>query len=110
VRIFEKLAEYRYEQLVFCHDKFTGLRAVIAIHDTTLGPAPSGCRMWPYARVEETVVDGYAWQEGRSTRLPRTALTLGAGNRSCSVIRTRTKPKRSSDPSGRMSKPWAVAI
>ncbi len=45
VRIFEKLTEYRYEQLVFCHDKFTGLRAVVAIHDTTLGPASTaaGC-------------------------------------------------------------------
>ena len=64
MRSFEKLAEYRYEQLVFCHDKFTGLRTVIAIHDTTLGPALGGCRMWPYAREEETEVDGYAWQEG----------------------------------------------
>ena len=40
MHIFEKMAEYRYEQLVFCHDKSTGLRAVIAIHDTTLGPSP----------------------------------------------------------------------
>ena len=45
MHIFEKMAEYRYEQLVFCHDKSTGLRAVIAIHDTTLGPSLGGCRM-----------------------------------------------------------------
>ncbi len=46
MRIFEKLAEYRYEQVVFCHDKSTGLRAIIAIHNTTLGPALGGCRMY----------------------------------------------------------------
>src|SRR5215210_4157340 len=42
MQVFEKLAEYRYEQLVFCHDKATGLQAIIAIHDTTLGPALGG--------------------------------------------------------------------
>ena len=47
MQLFEKLAEYRYEQLVFCHDEATGLRAVVAIHDTTLGPALGGCRMYP---------------------------------------------------------------
>ncbi len=45
MQVFEKLAEYRYEQLALCHDKSTGLRAVIAIHDTTLGPALGGCRI-----------------------------------------------------------------
>ncbi len=45
MHIFEKLTEFRYEQLVFCHDRSTGLRAIIAIYDTTLGPALGGCRM-----------------------------------------------------------------
>ena len=49
MRIFETLAEHRYEQVVFCHDKYTGLRAIIVIHNTTLGPALGGCRMYPYA-------------------------------------------------------------
>jgi len=47
MHIFEKMAEYRYEQLVFCHDKSTGLRAVIAIHDTNLGPSLGGCACSP---------------------------------------------------------------
>src|SRR4028118_2117739 len=47
MQVFEKLAEFRYEQLVFCHDKATGLRAISAVHDTTLGPAPGGGRMRP---------------------------------------------------------------
>lgn len=37
--IFEKMAQADYEQLVFCHDETTGLKAIICIHDTTLGPA-----------------------------------------------------------------------
>ena len=37
-----------HEQLVFCNDKETGLKAIIAIHDTTLGPALGGTRMWNY--------------------------------------------------------------
>ena len=50
MQVFEKLAEFRYEQLVFCHDKSTGLRAVITIRDTTLGPALGSCRCIPMRR------------------------------------------------------------
>ena len=57
MQVFEKLAEYRYEQLVFCHDKATGLRAIIAMHDTTLGHDLGGCRMYPYPSQEDAVVD-----------------------------------------------------
>ena len=38
-----------HEQVVFAHDPASGLRAIIAIHDTTLGPALGGCRIWSYA-------------------------------------------------------------
>ena len=41
----------------FCHDKSSGLKAIIAIHDTTLGPALGGCRMWPYESEEEAIND-----------------------------------------------------
>jgi glutamate dehydrogenase/leucine dehydrogenase len=64
MHIFEKLAEYRYEQVVFCHDQATGLRAIIAIHDTTLGPALGGCRMWPYRTEEEAVTDALRLARG----------------------------------------------
>lgn len=37
----------RHEQVVFCHDQASGLKAIIAIHDTRLGPALGGCRMFP---------------------------------------------------------------
>jgi leucine dehydrogenase len=79
LRIFEKLSEYRYEQLVFCHDKNTGLRAIIAIHDTTLGPALGGCRMWPYETEEEAVVDALRLARGMTYKAAGSGLNLGGG-------------------------------
>ena len=55
--IFEYMGRYAYEQLVFCHDKASGLRAIICIHDTTLGPALGGTRMWNYASEKEAIED-----------------------------------------------------
>jgi leucine dehydrogenase len=79
VQVFEKLAEYRYEQLVFCHDKATGLRAIIAIHDTTLGPALGGCRMYPYATEEEAMVDVLRLARGMTYKAAASGLNLGGG-------------------------------
>ncbi len=44
--LFGTLSEYGHEQVVFCHDEATGLKAIIAIHNTVLGPALGGTRMW----------------------------------------------------------------
>src|SRR5690606_35126783 len=46
--IFETLDTFGHEQVVFCHNKDAGLKAIIAIHNTVLGPALGGTRMWPY--------------------------------------------------------------
>ncbi len=77
--VFEKLVEYRYEQLVFCHDKATGLRAIVAIHDTTLGPALGGCRMYPYATEEEAIVDVLRLARGMTYKAAASGLNLGGG-------------------------------
>ncbi len=79
VQVFEKLAEYRYEQLVFCHDKATGLRAIIAIHDTTLGPALGGCRMYPYMSEEDAIVDVLRLARGMTYKAAASGLNLGGG-------------------------------
>ncbi|HET7272445.1 MAG TPA: Glu/Leu/Phe/Val dehydrogenase [Rubrobacter sp.] len=79
MQVFEKLAEYRYEQLVFCHDKATGLRAIIAIHDTTLGPALGGCRMYPYDSEEEAIVDVLRLARGMTYKAAASGLNLGGG-------------------------------
>jgi leucine dehydrogenase len=79
MQLFEKLAEYRYEQLVFCHDKATGLRAVVAIHDTTLGPALGGCRMYPYVTEEDALVDVLRLARGMTYKAAASGLNLGGG-------------------------------
>src|ERR687884_65866 len=79
MQVFEKLAEYRSEQLVFCHDKATGLRAIIAIHDTTLGPALGVCRMYPYATEEEAMVDVLRLARGMTYKAAASGLNLGGG-------------------------------
>jgi leucine dehydrogenase len=79
MQIFEKLTEFRYEQLVFCHDQATGLRAIIAIHDTTLGPALGGCRMWPYKTEDEAVTDALRLARGMTYKAAASGLNLGGG-------------------------------
>ncbi len=79
MQIFEKLGEYRYEQLVFCHDRGTGLKAIIAIHDTTLGPALGGCRMYPYNTEEEAIVDVLRLARGMTYKAAASGLNLGGG-------------------------------
>lgn len=79
MQIFEKLEEYRYEQVVFCHDKATGLRAIIVIHNTTLGPALGGCRMYPYASEEAAVVDCLRLARGMTYKAAVSGLNLGGG-------------------------------
>ena len=55
--VFSKLTQMGHEQVLFCSDEVTGLKAIIAIHDTTLGPALGGCRMWDYDSEEEALED-----------------------------------------------------
>ena len=77
--IFEKLAEFDCEGLVFCRDGATGLRAIVAIHDTTLGPALGGCRMWRYGSEEEAVVDVLRLARGMTYKAAVSGLDLGGG-------------------------------
>ncbi|KUO96323.1 Leu/Phe/Val dehydrogenase [Ferroacidibacillus organovorans] len=77
--IFEQLAQYDYEQLVFCHDEKAGLKAIIAIHDTTLGPALGGCRMWSYASEEEAITDALRLARGMTYKAAAAGLDLGGG-------------------------------
>jgi leucine dehydrogenase len=55
--VFDLMDKHGHEALVFCNDQPTGLRAIIAIHDTTLGPALGGTRMWNYADETEALKD-----------------------------------------------------
>ncbi|TCP56046.1 leucine dehydrogenase/phenylalanine dehydrogenase [Tumebacillus sp. BK434] len=57
MRIFEEMAKYGHEQVHFLQHRGTGLKGIVAIHDTTLGPALGGCRMRPYETEEEALFD-----------------------------------------------------
>ncbi|MCE2463466.1 MAG: Glu/Leu/Phe/Val dehydrogenase [Dehalococcoidia bacterium] len=55
--IFKYMEEHGHEQIVMCSEPSVGLRAFIAIHDTTLGPAVGGVRIWPYETEEDAILD-----------------------------------------------------
>ena len=78
--VFENIGKCgNHEQVIFCHDKHIGLKAIIAIHNTTLGPALGGTRMWNYATEEEALVDVLRLSEGmtfKAAAVSYTHLTL----------------------------------
>ncbi|MEK3890796.1 branched-chain amino acid dehydrogenase [Bacillus sp. FSL K6-3431] len=79
MKIFEYMTNYDYEQLVFCQDEQSGLKAIIAIHDTTLGPALGGTRMWPYNSEEEAIEDALRLAKGMTYKNAASGLNLGGG-------------------------------
>ena len=68
-----------HEQVVFGFDAATGLRALIAVHSTVLGPAAGGCRMWPYACTEDALTDALRLSRGMSYKNAMAELPLGGG-------------------------------
>ncbi|MGC5324449.1 branched-chain amino acid dehydrogenase [Brevibacillus sp. SYSU BS000544] len=79
MKIFDYLQRYDYEQLVFCQDETSGLKAIIAIHDTTLGPALGGTRMWTYNSEEDAIVDALRLARGMTYKAAAAGLNLGGG-------------------------------
>jgi len=64
MEIFDMREFDGHELVVFGHDAATGLRAIIAIHSTALGPAAGGCRMWPYQTTTDAVADVLRLSQG----------------------------------------------
>ena len=79
MQIFDQMAHYGYEQLVMFTDPDVGLKAVIAIHDTTLGPACGGARIWPYATEEEAITDALRLSRAMTYKAAVADLPLGGG-------------------------------
>jgi leucine dehydrogenase len=77
--IFETIAKTGHEEVVFCHNKDVGLKAIIAIHNTVLGPALGGLRMWPYKTEEEAVNDVLRLSRGMTYKNAVAGLNLGGG-------------------------------
>ncbi|MEX3008738.1 Glu/Leu/Phe/Val dehydrogenase dimerization domain-containing protein [Hoeflea sp. TYP-13] len=68
-----------HEKIVFGHDAATGLYTVIAIHDTRLGPALGGCRMWPYGSTDEALTDALRLSRGMTYKNALAGLDFGGG-------------------------------
>src|SRR5690625_3290971 len=77
MNIFESLEESDYEQVIYCSDKKSGLKAIIVIHDTTLGPALGGTRMWPYQTEEEALEDVLRLTKDMINKNAEAGLNLG---------------------------------
>ncbi|WP_339275711.1 Glu/Leu/Phe/Val dehydrogenase [Paenibacillus sp. FSL W8-0426] len=76
---FEAMERHDYEELVLCQDKSSGLKAIIAIHDTTLGPALGGTRMWTYASEDAAIEDALRLARGMTYKHAVSGLNLGGG-------------------------------
>jgi leucine dehydrogenase len=79
MEIFDLREFDAHELVVFGHDAASGLRAIIAIHSTALGPAAGGCRMWPYASTAEAVADVLRLSRGMSYKNALAGLKFGGG-------------------------------
>jgi leucine dehydrogenase len=77
--IFDHLQKHDHEQVVFCSDKPSGLKAIIAIHNTNLGPALGGTRMWPYTTNEDALTDVLRLSRGMTYKAAVAGLNLGGG-------------------------------
>jgi len=75
----EKIPQSGYEDVVKCTDPDSGLKAVIAIHDTTLGPALGGLRMWPYASWDDAIFDVLRLSRGMTYKSAVADTGLGGG-------------------------------
>lgn len=77
--VFSREAFKGHEQVVFCYDAETGLKAIIGIHDTTLGPALGGTRMWNYNSESDAIRDVLRLSRGMTFKASISGLNLGGG-------------------------------
>jgi leucine dehydrogenase len=90
--IFEMMDQREHEQLVFWSEPKLGYRGIIAIHDTTLGPALGGTRFWNYDSTQEAIVDALRLARGMTYKAAITGLNLGGG-KSVIIGDNRTKKR-----------------
>ena len=77
--VIKQMSLMGHEQVVFCQDALTGLKAIIAIHDTTLGPALGGTRMWNYTNEGDALQDVLRLSRGMTLKAAISGLKLGGG-------------------------------
>jgi leucine dehydrogenase len=75
--VFSQVARYDHEQILICQDNHTGLKAIIAIHNTVLGPGLGGTRMWNYTSEAEAINDALRLSRGMTYKAAISGLNLG---------------------------------
>lgn len=79
MKLFDTLQTMGHEQVVLCSDPTTGLRAIVCIHDTSLGPALGGTRMWKYDNDEAAITDALRLSRGMTYKAAVSGVNLGGG-------------------------------
>ncbi len=77
--VFEKLRDKRHEQLIFFREPVSGLKAIVAIHDTTLGPAIGGVRMRRYSSEDEAIDDALRLSRSMTYKAAGAGVNFGGG-------------------------------
>ena len=77
--IFKTMEKMGHEQIAYFCDPHSGLKGIVAIHNTILGPALGGCRMWNYSSEEEALVDVLRLSKGMTYKAAIAGLNLGGG-------------------------------
>jgi leucine dehydrogenase len=77
--VFAYMENYDYENLLLCQDKALNFKAIIALHDTTLGPATGGCRMWQYEGEMDAIEDALRLARGMTYKYAAAGVNLGGG-------------------------------
>ena len=79
VELLEKESYTNHEKILFCNDTKSNLKAIIAVHNTKLGPGLGGCRMWNYKNQREALIDVLRLSRGMTYKASITGLNLGGG-------------------------------
>ncbi|HEX7091605.1 MAG TPA: Glu/Leu/Phe/Val dehydrogenase [Longimicrobiales bacterium] len=79
MEIFDLISEHEHEQVVFCYEPAANYRGIIAIHDTTLGPALGGTRLWNYKSDTEALIDVLRLSRGMTYKAAVAGVNLGGG-------------------------------
>jgi leucine dehydrogenase len=77
--VFDYLVRYGYRKVVLCQNNDVGLRLIVAIHSTDLGPATGGLRMWTYDSEEDAIMDALRLARGMTYKYAAAGLNLGGG-------------------------------
>ncbi len=75
--MFQMIEEYGHERVISAYDRQSGLRAIIAVHDTTLGPALGGTRMWNYESEDAALYDVLRLSRGMTFKNAAANLNFG---------------------------------